>query len=118
MGFLKGQSRRVLKPWYTGGGPEQRFRRCFTNGLNQKLSSVGGESYIALSALRSSDFGFAHQKYFPTEILFGGAHLILRAPIITSLNTKTRFIMKFKENKFNIKYNISVSKICDASYYK
>ena len=86
MGFLKGQSRRVLKPWYTGGGPQQRFRRCFTNGLNQKFSSVGGESYIALSALRSSDFGFAHQKYFPTEILFGGAHLILRAPIITSLN--------------------------------
>ena len=86
MGFLKGQPRRVLKPWYTGGGPEQRFRRRFTNGLNQKCSSVGGESYIALSALRSSDFGFAHQKYFPTEILFGGAHLILRALIITSLN--------------------------------
>ena len=68
MGFLKGQSRRVLKPWYTGGGPEQRFRRRFTNGLNQKCSSVGGESYIALSALRSSDFGLhikniSQQKY-------------------------------------------------------
>ena len=68
MGFLTGQSWRVLKPWYTGGGPEQRF--FFTNGLNQKFSSVGGASYITLSALQSSDFGFAHQKYIPTELLF------------------------------------------------
>ena len=27
MTFLTGQSWRVLKSWYTGGGPEQRFRR-------------------------------------------------------------------------------------------
>ena len=25
MAFLKGQSWRVLKPWYTGGGPDQGF---------------------------------------------------------------------------------------------
>ena len=31
--FLIGQSWRVLKSWYTGGGPEGRFRRCFVDGL-------------------------------------------------------------------------------------
>ena len=37
MAFLTGQSLRVLKSWYTGGGPEQGFRRCFADGLNQSL---------------------------------------------------------------------------------
>ena len=35
MAFSTGQSRRVLKSLYTGGDPEQRFWRCFTDGLNQ-----------------------------------------------------------------------------------
>ena len=35
MVFLKGQSRRVLKSWYTSRDPEQGFRRRFTDGLNQ-----------------------------------------------------------------------------------
>ena len=39
MDFLTGQSRRVLKSRYTGGGPEQRFRRCSADGLNQSLVS-------------------------------------------------------------------------------
>ena len=34
MAFLTGQSRRVLKSWYTGGGPEQEFRRCFADEGN------------------------------------------------------------------------------------
>ena len=34
MAFLTGQSRRVLKSWYTGGGPEQEFRRCFADEVN------------------------------------------------------------------------------------
>ena len=68
-------------------GSEQGFQRCFTDGLNQKFSSVGGASYITLSVLRSSDFEFPHQKSdFPTEILLRDANSILRAPIITSLN--------------------------------
>ena len=37
MAFLTGQSWRVLKSWYTGGGPEQGFRRCFADRLNQSL---------------------------------------------------------------------------------
>ena len=39
MVFLTDQSWRVLKPWYTGEGPEQGFRLCFTDGLNQRLVS-------------------------------------------------------------------------------
>ena len=90
-GFLKGQSWRVLKSWYTGGGSEQGFQRCFTDELNQNFSSVGGASYITLSALRSSDFEFPDQKSdFPTEILLVGANSILRAPVIISLLTTRR----------------------------
>ena len=33
MTYLNGQSRRVIKSWYIGGGQEQRFRRCFAEGL-------------------------------------------------------------------------------------
>ena len=36
--FLTSQSWRVLKSWYTGR-PEQGFRRCFADGLNQSLAS-------------------------------------------------------------------------------
>ena len=35
--FLTSQSWRVLKSWYTGR-PEQGFRRCFADGLNQSLA--------------------------------------------------------------------------------
>ena len=35
--FLTGQSWRLLKSWYTVGGPEQGFQRCFAEGLNQSL---------------------------------------------------------------------------------
>ena len=34
MAFLSGQSGCALKPWYTGGGPEQGFRYCFADRLN------------------------------------------------------------------------------------
>ena len=34
MDFLSGQSGCVLKPWYTGGGPEQGFHYCFADRLN------------------------------------------------------------------------------------
>ena len=33
MTYLKGLSRREIKSWYIGEGPEQRFRRCFAEGL-------------------------------------------------------------------------------------
>ena len=35
MALLTSQSWRVLKSWYTGGGSEQGFLRCFTDGLKQ-----------------------------------------------------------------------------------
>ena len=34
MAFLTGQSSRVLKSWYTGGGLKQGFQCCFADGLN------------------------------------------------------------------------------------
>ena len=37
--FLTGQSWRVLKSVYTAGSPEQGFRRCFADGVNQSLIS-------------------------------------------------------------------------------
>ena len=39
MAFLTGQSWRVLKSWYSGGGTEQGFRCYFANGLYQNLVS-------------------------------------------------------------------------------
>ena len=39
MAFLTDQSRRIPKCWYLGEGPEQGFRRCFADGLNQSLVS-------------------------------------------------------------------------------
>ena len=39
MAFLAVHSWRVLKSWYTGGDPEQVFRCCFADGLNQSLVS-------------------------------------------------------------------------------
>ena len=43
--FLTGQSWRVLKSWYTAGGPEQGFRRCFADGLKKKrLISVWAQA--------------------------------------------------------------------------
>ena len=35
-----GQSQRVLKSWYTGGDPEQGFRRCFADGLWCRLPEM------------------------------------------------------------------------------
>ena len=39
MAFSTGQSWHVLKSWYTSGGPEQGFRPCFADRLNQSLVS-------------------------------------------------------------------------------
>ena len=49
MAFLKGQSWHVLKSWYTGGDPEQGFRRCFTDDLNQSLVSSVAQATVFLS---------------------------------------------------------------------
>ena len=37
--FLAGQSWHVLKSGYTAGSPEQGFRRCFADRVNQSLIS-------------------------------------------------------------------------------
>jgi len=42
--FFTGQSWSVLKSWYTGGGPEQGFRCCFTDELNQSLLSSAAQA--------------------------------------------------------------------------
>ena len=39
MTLSTGQSWRLLKSWYTGGGPEQGFWRGFADGLYQSLAS-------------------------------------------------------------------------------
>ena len=49
MAFLTGQSWRVLKSWYTGGGPEQVFRGCFADELNQSLVSSMAQAKESLA---------------------------------------------------------------------
>ena len=49
MAFLTGQSWRVLKSWHTGGDPEQGFRRCFADGLNQSLVSSMAQAKESLA---------------------------------------------------------------------
>ena len=49
--FLTGQSWRVLKSGYTAGSPEQGFRRCFADGVNQSL--ISSARRLALSSISS-----------------------------------------------------------------
>ena len=58
--FLTGQSWCVLKSGYTAGSPEQGFRRCFADGVNQSLISSArrlplrqGLHFVELSFLQS-----------------------------------------------------------------
>ena len=52
MGYLTDQSWRILKSWDTGGDPEQGFRRCYSDGLNQRFSSVCGASYCCSNLVK------------------------------------------------------------------
>ena len=47
MSLLTGQSWRVLKSWYTGGGPEQGFLCCFADRLNYSLVSSVAQPLFA-----------------------------------------------------------------------
>ena len=58
MAFLTGQSWRVVKSWYTGGAPEQGFRRCCADG--PAFSFVCGAGYQEARQLRDS-FQNTHQ---------------------------------------------------------
>ena len=46
MAFLTVQSWRVLKSWYTGGGPEQGFRRWFEDVTNRCLVSSVAQATV------------------------------------------------------------------------
>ena len=46
MAFLTVQSWRVLKSWYTGGGPEQGFRRWFADVTNRCLVSSVAQATV------------------------------------------------------------------------
>ena len=55
MSFLTGQSCRVLKSWYTGGDPEQGFRRCLADGLNQMLVSPVAQAILNSPPTNATD---------------------------------------------------------------
>ena len=76
---LIGQSCRVLKSWYTDGSPEQGFRRCFADGLHQKLSSFCGADYLIIGA--------AAPENFPRCSPQNANHLIEHCPIISVPNS-------------------------------
>ena len=59
--FLTGHSWRVRKSGYTAGSPEQGFRRCFADGVNQSL----------ISSARRLLLRCAHKRHF--------SHLFFRA---------------------------------------
>ena len=65
---LIGQSWRVLKSWYTDGGPEQGFRRCFADGLHQKLSSFCGADYLIIGAAAPGNFPRCSPKMRTTSL--------------------------------------------------
>ena len=79
--FLTGQSIswRVLKSWYTGGGPEQGFRRCFADGLHQKLSSVCDAGYLIIGAAGPGNFSRCSPQ--------NANHVIEHCPIISVPNS-------------------------------
>ena len=76
---LIGQSWRVLKSWYTDGGPEQGFRRCFADGLHQKLSSFCGADYLIIGAAAPGNFPRCSPQ--------NANHLIEHCPIISVPNS-------------------------------
>ena len=47
-GFFIGQSGRVLKFWYTGGGPEQRFWRLFADIYRSYVLHIRLRSFAVL----------------------------------------------------------------------
>ena len=47
MSLLTGQSWRMIKSWYTVGGPEQGFLCCFTDRLNYSLVSSVAQALFA-----------------------------------------------------------------------
>ena len=49
--FLTSQSWCLMKSWYTGGGPEQGFWHCFTDGLDQSLVSSVAQAGVSLQPL-------------------------------------------------------------------
>ena len=98
---LISQSWRVLKSWYTGGGPEQGFRRCFADGRHQKLSSVCGAGYLIIGAaapgnfprcspkMRTTSLNAAPSLAFPTvscglTLLMPPLNLLPRTPSLTT----------------------------------
>ena len=76
---LIGQSWRVLKSWYTDGGLEQGFRRCFADGLHQKLSSFCGADYLIIGAAAPGNFPRCSPQ--------NANHLIEHCPIISVPNS-------------------------------
>ena len=55
MSFLTGQSWRLLKSWYAGEDPEQGFRRCFADGLNQSLVSSVAQAECVADIAKKAD---------------------------------------------------------------
>ena len=76
---LIGHSWRVLKSWYTDGAPEQGFRRCFADGLHQKLSSFCGADYLIIGAAAPGNFPRCSPQ--------NANHLIEHCPIISVPNS-------------------------------
>ena len=59
---LTGQSWRILKSWYTGGGRKQGFWRFFADRLYQKFSFVCEEGKLDRSKTYHLHFCVSHNK--------------------------------------------------------
>ena len=84
MAFLTGQSWRVLKSWYTGGDPEQGFRRCFTDGLNQRLILSSAQATLPHAQPHTQFFSHREWEWREKTLpLSTGRALGTRLPYVT-----------------------------------
>ena len=60
MAFLTGHSWCIRKSWYTGGDPEQAYRCCFTDRLNQRFSFLLWHRLIGQVLLTFINLGCQH----------------------------------------------------------
>ena len=80
MAFLTGQS----KSWYTGGDPEQGFRHCFADGVNQRLISSSAQATLPHAQPHTQFFSPREREWREKTLpLSTGRALGTRLPYVT-----------------------------------
>ena len=88
--FLTGQSWRVLKSGYTAGSPEQGFRRCFADGVNQ--SFILSARRLGLPKMTQKQ-----QLHFPLTLIASFDILYLEFQISTKITEITKILNSYSD---------------------